>query len=123
MKKFLLAAALIVGVVASQLVGMSQVEAADYHVGEWNDGWKAYLMTETIRIQRRDYMDYECRVKAVRGNDVIYVDYRFWEDRSRRLIEHFTNSQGHSGMFTVSDANGFYIEYNIDDYVSKNYYE
>ncbi len=117
MKKFFAVVALILGIF------VAQVEAADIHVGEWNGGWKAYLMTETIQIKSRDYMDYACRVKAVRGGDVIYVSYDFWEDRSRRLIEHFKNDQGHNGMFTVADANGFYIEYNIDDYVSKNYYE
>ena len=123
MKKVLAMAALILGVVVSQFVAMPQAQAYDHHVGQWNDGWKAYLMTETISIERRDYMDYRCRVKAVRGSEVIYIDYRFWEDRSKRMIEHFTNSLGHSGMFTISDANGFYIEHNIDDYVSANYYE
>ena len=120
MKKFLAVALLAFAMIIGQA---AQVEAYDYHVGEWNGGWKAYLMTETIRIERRDYMDYSCRVKAVRGSEVIYVDYSFWEDRQRRLIEHFKNSQGHTGMFAVADANGFYIEYNIDDYVSQNYYE
>lgn len=120
MKKFFAVAALVLGIF---LVQVSQAEAYDHHVGEWNGGWKAYLMTETIRIKSREYMDYTCQVKAVRGSEVIYVNYNFWEDRSRRLIEHFTNDQGHSGMFTVSDANGFYIEFNIDDYVSRNYYE
>ena len=113
-------AALALGLIVAQI---SAAEAYDHHVGEWNGGWKAYLMTETIRIERRDYMDYSCRVKAVRGSEVIYVDYSFWEDRQRRLIEHFKNSLGHSGMFAIADANGFYIEHNIDDYVSLHYYE
>ena len=120
MKKFFAVAALVLGIFIAQI---SQAEAADVYVGTYSSGYKAYLMTETIRIERRDYMDYSCRVKAVNGGDVIYVDYSFWEDRQRRVIEHFKNSQGYSGMFTVADANGFYIEYNIDDYVSKNYYK
>ena len=120
MKKILAVAALVLGIFIAQI---SQAEAADVYVGTYSSGYKAYLMTETIRIERKDYMDYRCRVKAVNGSDVIYVDYSFWEDRQRRVIEHFKNSQGYSGMFTVADANGFYIEYNIDDYVSKNYYK
>ena len=120
MRKFFAMAALVIGILIAQV---AQVSAQDLHVGEWTGGWKAYLMTETIRIERKDYMDYSCRVKAVRDNEVIYIDYSFWEDRQRRLIEHFKNSQGHTGMFTVSDPNGFYIEFNIDDYVSSHYYE
>ena len=120
MKKVFAMAALVIGILILQT---PQADAADLYVGEYNGGWKAYLMTETVRIQRRDYMDYSCRVKAIRGSDVVYIDYSFWEDRQRRVIEHFKNSQGHTGMFTVSDANGYYIEYKIDDYVAQNYYE
>lgn len=120
MKKFLTMTAF---VLSAFILQMPQAAASDYYVGEYNGGWKAYLMTETISIERRDYMDYSCRVKAVRGNDIVYIDYSFWEDRQRRVIEHFKNSQGHTGAFTIADANGYYIEYKIDDYVASNYYE
>ena len=122
MKKFLFAAALIVGFVASQFIVTSRVEAADYYVGTWSTGYKAYLMTETISLERKDYMDYRCTVKAINGSDVLYIQYSFWEDRKYRLIEHFSNSQGFSGSFTVSDDNGYPIEYAIDNYVSEKYY-
>ena len=120
MKKFLTMAVIVMSVFILQI---PQVAAYDYFVGTYSSGYKAYLMTETIRLQSRDRMDYTCRVKALYGNDVIYVDYTFWEDRQRTIVEHFKNSQDYSGMFTITDPNGFYIEHKIDEYVGDHYYE
>ena len=119
MKKILAMAVFALSILIFQ---MPQAAAQDIFVGTYSSGYNVYLMTETIRIQSRDYMDYTCRVKAIRGNDVIYVDYTFWEDRQRRIIEHYRDSSGNTGMFTISDANGHPVPYNIDNYVGDHYY-
>jgi len=74
MKKFLLAAALIVGVVASQLVTMSQASAQDYYVGTYSDGTKGYFMSETYESLHMgkysaDFM--KCYVKVMDGNQIL----------------------------------------------------
>ena len=119
MRKILVAAMLVLGLIIGQA---AQVEAADFYVGTWSTGYRAYLMTETIVAENQGYMDYRCTVKAVNGDDVLYIKYSFWEDRKYRLVEHFSNSQGFSGSFTIKDDNGFPIEHAIDDYVSAKYY-
>ena len=120
MKKLFVTAALVFGILIAQV---SQANAQDVYVGTYSSGYKVYLMTETIRIESRQYMDYSCRVKAIRGNDVIYVDYTFWEDRQRSVVEHYRDSSGNTGMFTLSDANGHPVPYNIDNYIGDHYYQ
>lgn len=70
-------------------------EARDVYCGTYESGYDAYLMTETVRGRYFDYLS--CRVKAVYGNDVIYVDYSF-EFHEAGTIS-FENSQGYSGRF------------------------
>ena len=61
--------------VTSILIG-NQVEAADYYVGIYENGQKAYLMTETIqKWNTGDSAGFNCRVKAVnKNNSFSYVD-------------------------------------------------
>lgn len=49
----------------------SKAEATDIYVGTYDDGSKAYLMTETIRELKKDESIYNCTVKAVYNNSEI----------------------------------------------------
>ena len=75
--------------------------AQDVYCGTYRDGYDAYLMTETIRyISYGDLSDaagLDCKVKSVKGNSVIYIEYHF--DISEGGTVEFTNSQGFSGRF------------------------
>ena len=84
MKNFLFAAALIVGVVVSQIVVPSQAQAKDYYLGVYEDGREAYLVTETVKWYeeyRNGYLDaqgYTCTVKAVsRSGNVEKISYKY----------------------------------------------
>ena len=81
----------------------NQVEAADYYVGTYKDGNDAYLMTETIRHYAATSRDeaysgtYDCKVKAVRGRSVTYIDYHFYVGDDGW---YYRNSQGFGGYMS-----------------------
>lgn len=118
MQKFLAIAIFAVGIFAAQI---STAQASDVYVGTYSSGYQVDLMTETVRLQSRDRMDYTCRVKAVRGGDVIYVDYTFWEDR-QSPYEFYRDSSGNTGKFTFGSANGHPVPHAIDSYISEHFY-
>ena len=60
-------------IIAINLLMLSVAEATDYYVGNFRDGNKAYVVTESIK--NPDYHDYKCTVKAVKGNNSFYIDY------------------------------------------------
>ena len=96
MKKFLsvliLSAILIFSV-------QEKVFAYDVYCGTFKDGYQAYLMTETIHGQ---YEDFSCRVKAIKNNNVIYIDYYFYMENG---VQCFRNSQGFTGVFVRGGNN------------------
>ena len=79
MKKFFAVAALIVGVVVSQLVVPSQAQAQDYYVGTYADGTKGYFMSETWELLKGTRMSpkhMRCYVKVMDGNQIQgYLNY------------------------------------------------
>ena len=80
----------------------NQAEAADYYVGTYKDGNDAYLMTETIRHTEAApggaYSGtYDCRVKAVKGSSVTYIDYHFYIGDDGW---YYRNSQGFGGYMS-----------------------
>lgn len=83
------------------LCGQEKVLAHDVYCGTYPNGREAYLMTETVKFISYGDASYEewlnCKVKAVRGNSVVYIDYHF--DISEGGTVGFTNSQGESGRF------------------------
>ena len=108
MKKFFAVAALILGVVVSQFVAMSQAEAADHYLGNWEGGWKAYLMTET---QRGSYSDSKitCTIKTVSPKGTVkYIDYSFSFSGNRVT---FNDSTGASGTFYTDSPGEYQVEY------------
>lgn len=107
MKKFLFATALAFGLVVSQIVVGSQAEAADYYLGNWEGGWKAYLMTET---QRGSYSDSKitCTIKTVSPKGAVkYIDYSFSFSGDRVT---FNDSLGASGVFYINNPGDYQIE-------------
>ena len=95
--------------VALIFVGNNQAEAQDVYCGTYSDGSKAYLMTETI--QTNDSEMY-CTVKATKGNNVIYIYYKFGYGRGIW----YSNSQGFSGECTQY---GTPIAWNIQNEASR----
>ena len=55
----------------------SKAEAYDHYVGTYNNGLKAYLVTETIlSFDTGDTFGYTCTVKAVNSSgSVSYINY------------------------------------------------
>ena len=96
MKKFLLAAALIVGLVIGQA---AQVEAQDVYVGTWEGGWKAYVMTESYRGTRSGDRNSEmsCKVKTVSPKGRVT----------------FKDSTGASGTFYTDSVGQYKVESEI----------
>jgi len=77
--------------------------AYDFYIGEYHTGYKAYIMSETIRyntIYAADATNAACTIRAVKGNSVLYIDYRYWKDYDN--VWHYSNSQGYSGYIDSS---------------------
>ena len=92
----------------------NQAEARDYYVGTWRSGYDAYLMTETITTGRSEF---KCTVKAVKGRDIMYIDYHFWIGRGWI----FSNSDGITSSVDTAVKQGSSIEANIVKYYNNNY--
>ena len=68
----------------------SNAEAREVYCGTYRDGNEAYLMTETIRTNDSELY---CTVKAVKGRNLFYINYKFSPGRGIW----YSNSQGFSG--------------------------
>lgn len=114
MKKFLLAGAVIFGVVFAQL---PTAHASDYYVGTSSvTGMECYLMTHTITELRR-YSDggrFCARLKMV-GATVEYLDYELDIGTSGCM---FRNTAGYSGAVTPHATP---IEWNMCQYIAKKF--
>ena len=84
-------------------------QAKDIYVGTYNSGYEAYLMTETIRTNDSEMY---CKIKAVYGGDIIFVNYKFSFGRGI----YYENSQGFSGK---CDEYKTPIEWKIVDVAQK----
>ncbi|MBR1397205.1 MAG: hypothetical protein IJ563_06695 [Selenomonadaceae bacterium] len=108
-KKFFIVAFLTFAII---FVGeQNKVSAADYYVGTYESGLRAYVMTETLHFYG-NYRWCTVRVKATDDRQIVYVDYSFDGAAGRR--ETFKNSQGYSGI--VEDGT---VEGNIYGYALK----
>lgn len=115
MKKFLLAAALVVGVVASQLVVMSQAEAMEIYMGTWEGGWKAYLVDVGEFTGNADdsEMYQPCTLKAVSPRGTVkFIKYKFTLHYNGEQMSYisFVDSEGGSGSFTDTNPGVYKIE-------------
>ena len=93
----------------------STVEASDYYVGTYKDGYKAYVVTGSVR--NPDYDDYRCTIKAVKGGEFFFIDYHLWGVAHGWAYE---NSQGFGDRISRSKTP---VAYNIFVYVLKYYGE
>ena len=91
--------------------GQNKTFAADYYVGTYDSGLRAYVMTETLHFYG-NYRWYTVKVKATDGRQIVYVDYSFDGAAGRR--ETFKNSQGYSGVVESGT-----VEDNINGYALK----
>lgn len=99
MKKILMALIFAVCIFSIQ----SKVFAYDDYIGVYHTGYNAYIMTETIRYNTyypADSTKVSCTIKAISGNDVIYISYDYWKDYDNYW--HYSNSQGYSGYIDSS---------------------
>lgn len=91
MKKFLFLPMLAL-IILLPLCQNQKVEASDYYVGTFKDGYDAYLMTETLD---RVTSEFKCTVKARKNSNMFYIYYRFWWNHE---VWSYSNSQGFSGV-------------------------
>ena len=111
MKKFceVLIVAVVILVVGSH---NNHAEARDVYMGTWRSGYDAYLMTETVRVIKMN--NFDCTVKAVRGNSVMYINYNFYISN---YAWRFSNSDGVDNYVRRATS----IEKNVLDFVKRNY--
>ncbi len=105
-------------------------EALDYYVGNYDDGSKAYLMTDTIKKVvtgeewhngRKYYaFEYECTIKAVYSNSsIIHISYVVIPDPELWIVKdgkRFTRDE----MKRIWNNHNS-VEYRIYDYLKNEY--
>lgn len=109
MKNFLTMAVFALSVIILQ---MPQAEARDEYMGDWEGGWRAYLMTETIDTGQsgRNLIIY-CRLKAVK-NTTKYFDYAFTYHNDAGIPKiSFRDSLGASGSFVLGSPGVYQVEH------------
>ncbi|MCR5834007.1 MAG: hypothetical protein K6G55_05080 [Selenomonadaceae bacterium] len=114
MKKVLLAMVFMLGLMFTQ---QPTAQAYDQYVGTSDaTGFECYLMTETIseRSRNRGGAIFWVRLKMV-GRSVQYLDYELQISNNGYS---FHNDQGFSGVATKY---GTPIEWNMCEYVARNY--
>jgi len=117
MKKFLLAVALVLGLIIGQA---AQVKATDeVYVGTWEGGWKAYVIGDSIDwdVQRPNYVIFYCKIKGVSPQGKVkYFDYVFTpinsNDNSKIIGASFRDSTGATGEFYRDNPGVYEVEYN-----------
>lgn len=74
------------------LVGNNQAEAGEVYVGNYSDGSRVYLLTDTVKYHAAGRAGaWDCTVRA--GRD--YLNYQFWaEDTGWQ----YQNSEGYRGF-------------------------
>ena len=110
MKKFLAMAVFALSVIILQ---MPQAEARDEYMGDWEGGWRAYLMTETIKPEKSgSNLVVYCRLKAVKSTTK-YFDYAFtyYIDAGGVPKVSFRDSSGASGSFVFGSPGVYQVEH------------
>ena len=108
-------------VLALVVIIPAKVSAVDYYVGDYSDGSKAYLMTETIEHHYEIYSDgtglgeYFFKVKAVykNSNRIEYISYRMMIDPHFE----FTKNGNHYGFKEAEKYAGI-VERNLGNYIN-----
>lgn len=110
MKKFLTMAVFALSVFILQ---MPQVEARDEYVGEWEGGWRAYLMIETVQFGKNgNDPAFSCRLKGISPQGTIkYFDYVFTFHQNSGARVSFMDSTGASGSFVMGSPGVYQVEH------------
>ena len=115
MKKFLAIAIFALGIFILQ---MPQAAAQVEYVGDWEGGWRAYLMTETIRPEKsgRNFIIY-CRLKAISPKSITiqkHFDYAFTFHNDTGGVPQvsFRDSTGATGNFVIGSPGVYQVEHN-----------
>ena len=74
----------------------NKAEAYEKYVGTFNDGYSAYVLTETISSSAGSC---SCTVKATNGRNSTYIDYQFYWNHS---YWSYQSSEGYGGEVTSS---------------------
>ena len=121
MKKFLAMSAILLSVIILQ---MPQASAKDVYVGEWEGGWKAYLMPETFDLGKSgsntSILAY-CTIKTISPRSTVkYIDYTFTipDDLNRYSIS-FVDSTGARGAFYLKDPGVYLVEHRVATLIIK----
>ena len=116
MKKLLTMAVLALSVFILQ---MPQAAAEDVYVGEWEGGWKAYVLSDSINwdVKGPNYIIFYCRIKGVSSQgQVKYFDYVFTpinsSDNTKLIGASFRDSSGATGKFYKDNPGVYQVEYN-----------
>ena len=92
--------------------------AADYYVGTYNSGLRAFAMTETLTFFGT-YRLFEITIKVVNplGKTVTYIHYDFRDviDEGR----YFENSQGYSGKVQKNSVEENICNYAFNEWAKK----
>ena len=105
MKKSILAAVFVLGLIFSQMALLPKAEAYDRYIGVYPaTGLNAYLMTQTVY---RYNWGYTATIVCYPSNSPYYIDYKFWIENGNM---YYSNSDGYSGR--VRSAYADPIEYN-----------
>ena len=80
-----------------------KVFASDVYLGDYQTGYAAYIMTETINFNSyhpADATKISCTIKALGEGRTLYITYDYWKDYNNSW--HYSNSQGYSGYINSS---------------------
>ena len=102
-------------VLAMMMIPAMTCQAVDRYMGTYDDGAKAYVMTETIRRLRNGESIYNCTVKAVYSNSNFeYIYYTIQTDPHMEVTKNgrfydFDECRKKFGIGTVEDNIANYI--------------
>ena len=117
MKKFLMATIFL----GALMIQISQAAAEDLlYVGDWEGGWKAYLVEESVDWKYNSIFDvvFYCQLKGVSSQGTVkYFDYVFTpinDDSGKKIIgATFRDSSGATGKFYDNDPGVYQVEHKV----------
>lgn len=99
----------------------NSASATDIYLGTYHTGYQAYVLSDTLYFSKIErYRDFSATVKAVKKNDVIYIDYEIWSAGPGEPFQ-FQNSQGYRGYVDNGNISKKLFDYAFNvwnDYMS-----
>ena len=117
MKIFLFVAALTFSLMMS-----AQTEAAsEEYLGEWEGGWKAYLIVNSMELLRNPpNAEVACKVKAVSPRGTVkYINYdvNLTMESADKVLVDFTDSLGGRGRFYFGNPGVYQVEQELAKFI------